>query len=208
MHVGIMGGSGFVGQGLLQQLQTTSWQVTSFSCSGNRHVPLALQDSVQFVQTDFIHDKNWQPWMQQCDWLIDLVGIFSERPRQNLTYQQATFMPAKVVADFLKTQQLTPQIIYVSANWAPSFMGKYLFYKDKTALYWQQQLGSVVRIVYPNLIYSPQQKRNRWFARSWSLIQWLPQVQFFKPMTLADFSQNLQLIMQDQPSFLLQRRHN
>lgn len=203
MQVGIMGGSGYLGQQVLIQLQQhPTWKLISFSRHGQQNLPPDIQRMAHFVSTDFLHDNQWQPYLKQCDWVIDLVGILREQPRKKITYQTATFAPAQIVTDYIVQQQLTTKMLYVAANWAPWGLKKYLFYKDQTAHYIQQQLQQQAVIVYPNLIYD----RKR--LTSWGLAQLLRLGYFpaIAPMTRGAFSQEVDKILQNQVSFLQQRR--
>ncbi|MEN2369282.1 NAD-dependent epimerase/dehydratase family protein [Leuconostoc lactis] len=118
----IAGGTGFVGQGIIQQLDPTQYDVHSLS----RHVhqPTADDKTIYHV-IDLSDTPNLSAIIQDADWVIDAVGILLPNPIKKQNYQNSSYMPAKYLIDALLTAPNT-KLLFISANGGPFFMAPYL----------------------------------------------------------------------------------
>ena len=73
MKVVIVGGTGFVGQGILQVLvKDKTLELYSLSRGGKRPDSVA---GVIYQRVDLERPNAWQTLLKEADWVIDCVGI-------------------------------------------------------------------------------------------------------------------------------------
>ena len=122
----IAGGTGFVGQGIIQQLDPTQYDVHSLS----RHVyhPHA-NDKTTYHVVDLSNTPSVLAIIQDADWVIDAVGILFPNPIKKQNYQNSSYAPAKYLIDALISAPRA-KLLFISANGGPFFMAPYLKAKE------------------------------------------------------------------------------
>ncbi|UQS84236.1 NAD-dependent epimerase/dehydratase family protein [Bombilactobacillus thymidiniphilus] len=206
MQIAIMGGSGYVGQALLAKLvMIPNYDVVSLSRSGGDKVQQLWKKQVTFIKTDFVHDQNWQSAIQSADWVIDLVGILHEHTRQQITYYNASFLPAQKVIDYLAEHHSSAKFVFMAANWVPRSMNKYLFYKEKVIIYARKKLPQQTIVLYPNLIYDRKRKSSWLLAQLLKVINRFSNVRLY-PDQLTKLTDEIVQIIAGKPSYLTAKR--
>nr|WP_243465371.1 NAD-dependent epimerase/dehydratase family protein [Oenococcus oeni] len=85
MKIVVFGGSGFIGQKLLEILVERGHDIISVSRHGR---PDSLTekwaDKITWVSSDILNDHEWQKYVKDADWIIDSVGILFENPKKIL----------------------------------------------------------------------------------------------------------------------------
>lgn len=94
----IAGGTGFVGQGIIQQLDPTQYDVHSLS----RHVYHPhTNDKTTYHVVDLSDTPSVLAIIQDADWVIDAVGILFPNPIKKQNYHNSSYAPAKYLIDAL-----------------------------------------------------------------------------------------------------------
>lgn len=155
MKIVIVGGSGFVGQGLLAELsQQTDVELVSVSRSGRpANLTAAWAEQVEWLAADILKDGPWQPIVAQSDWVIDAVGILLENRAKNRTYARLSVAPAQKIIDVIQKQQSSARFLFVSANAVPFFMKGYLQAKLTVEALLQAKLPDQHVVIYPGIVY-------------------------------------------------------
>lgn len=85
-RIGIIGGSGFIGQALLRQLSQAGHEIIVYSRHPERHRDLPLFPGVTLRPLDPRQPQQWGPALQGCEALIYLVGILHDHPHPERTF--------------------------------------------------------------------------------------------------------------------------
>mgnify|MGYP000239728055 CR=1 FL=1 len=212
MQVVVMGGSGFVGQGILAYLaRRQDMKLISLSRGGEprRHTQ-AWMTKVEWLKSDITQDKHWQPAVATADWVIDAVGILFENPRRGQTYQNASVQPAKRVIDFIADRRLPTHFLFISANQAPFFLKRYLAAKLIVEHDLKRMLPDRSVCVYPNIIYDRARLYSYIPAVLLNLAGRFPvasgHLQSYRPISRRHFSREIGRILMRQKSPLTKRR--
>ncbi|WP_010000676.1 SDR family oxidoreductase [Leuconostoc lactis] len=171
----IAGGTGFVGQGIIQQLDPTQYDVHSLS----RHVhqPTADDKTIYHV-IDLSDTPNLSAIIQDADWVIDAVGILLPNPIKKQNYQNSSYMPAKYLIDALLTAPNT-KLLFISANGGPFFMAPYLKAKRAVETRMRTLLPERTYIVYPGIIFDKTRLSSYFPGR---ILSRLGGIQYFKKL--------------------------
>lgn len=110
----IVGGSGFIGQGILREGVKTNNQFISVSKSGNKHVSTDLKQHTQitWLASDIFSDNKWLSFLPKVDTVINLVGILSA---SNEKMYHLNVEANQIILDQLQNYPKI-QFIYLSAS--------------------------------------------------------------------------------------------
>ncbi|ADG40609.1 MULTISPECIES: NAD(P)-dependent oxidoreductase [Leuconostoc] len=145
----IVGGTGFVGQGLIKHLSPELFDVHSIS----RHVfSPNNQDTTTYHAVDLSDPTQWRAIVSDADWVIDAVGILFPNPLKHQSYQKNSVSPAKQIIDVL-LEEKRPNFLFVSANTGPFFMKPYLNAKSIVEQMAATKLSQRAFMVYPGIIF-------------------------------------------------------
>ncbi len=195
----IAGGTGFVGQGIIQELPTASYDVHSLS----RH-PFKPQpdDQTHYHVVDLSRPSTWQNIVADADWVIDAVGILLPNVNQGRTYQNSTIQPARDLLAVL-IDRPKPNFLYISANTAPFFMRSYLATKRQVEAECQATLPGRTYIVYPGFIFDSARPSSYLPGLILSKLTWFPYVRHLRPISRTHFAKEIKSILAGSHSTLL-----
>ncbi|GAB2024952.1 NAD-dependent epimerase/dehydratase family protein [Lactovum odontotermitis] len=162
MKIVIFGGSGFVGEGLVQRFGLDKANEI-FVISRQRQNKYKSLENVQWIKSDLMKDTLWQSVTRQADWVIDCIGILLEKKGQ--TYQNSSVAPAKQIIHFLASlpAETRPKFLFVSTKKMPWFFNGYLQAKFQVEAEMRRDLPDSSIAVFPSLIYDK--------SRKWKLLQ-------------------------------------
>lgn len=198
IKVVIAGGTGFVGQGIIQLLSPEKFEIHSLS----RHDYVSRPtDKTIYHVVDLANSSDLHNIIADADWVIDAVGILLPNPIKGVTYRNSSYEPAKYLIDQL-IKQTNANFLFVSANSDPFFMKPYLNAKRAVEKLMNQSLSGRAYIVYPGIIYD--KSRLSSFIPG-ILLSHLVKVPYFKklrPISRQSFSLEIQRILNGQHSHL------
>lgn len=112
IKVVIAGGTGFVGQGIIQLLSPDKFEAHSLSRHKYKSHPT---DKTIYHVVNLSNSAELQHIIADADWVIDAVGILLPNPIKDITYRNSSYEPAKQLIDQLINQLLIfylfPQIM-------------------------------------------------------------------------------------------------
>jgi NADH dehydrogenase len=98
LRIGILGGTGFVGQRLCLRLAAAGHDLWVWSRRRERHRELLVLPTAQVVEADVHNPAVLQREFEGLDAVINLVGILNEKGRDGSGFERAhAELPAKVV---------------------------------------------------------------------------------------------------------------
>ena len=160
LKVVLIGGSGFVGQGILDQLAfAPHCEILSISRSGGNPVLKKRYPRCQWLKIDLQKQSvDWNQLLEQADWVVDLLGVLLAKDQK--TYQKLTLTPLLPLVAAVKRNQRT-KLLFVSAKTVPRALKNYLTVKRQTEHLLKRKLGKRAVILYPSLIYQ-RQRQSTW----------------------------------------------
>lgn len=197
----IVGGTGFVGQGIISELNSELFDIHSFSRHGATETSnrKATYHSVNLSKLD-----EWESFIHDADWIIDAVGILLPNPLKNQTYENSSLKPAQQIIDVL-VKETRPKFLFISANAGPFFMKPYLKAKRSVEDYMQENISGRSFVVYPGIIYDKARKSSYYPAIALTYLSSISYFKKFRPIKRSDFSKNIQKILNGKPSSLQQK---
>lgn len=111
----LFGGSGFLGQSLLEQLASQDVKVYAVTRKLTGDLLQKKTKSIEWIEADLYQPSEWNYLLEDIDVVIDLVGIVREDLEKGLTYQHVIFEAAKTIADAMEDLK-DKTFIYVSTN--------------------------------------------------------------------------------------------
>ncbi|OTN88532.1 hypothetical protein A5819_001013 [Enterococcus sp. 7E2_DIV0204] len=152
INITIFGGSGFIGQKLIEELTNRGHDLTSISRHGKpTDLSSSWSEKVHWVRSDILNDTNWHKAIQQADWVIDTIGILFEHPRKGITYDRFILSPVQLILDYLSTHNPTAHFLFISANSAPFPLRNYMNAKLQAEQLIKASSLQYV-IIYPSLV--------------------------------------------------------
>ncbi len=161
----VMGGTGFIGTGILKQLQRAGspvYELVSISKSGGNvhdHLP-----NVRYLAADLMQAGAWQREVQSADWLINCIGILFPNPIKKTSYEQNSLLPGLRIIDAIKSSNT--KLIFLNMNSAPFFLNNYAKTKNVIAEYAERQLNSRAINIYPGLVYDKSRNNTYYIGKS------------------------------------------
>ncbi|WP_281165571.1 NAD(P)H-binding protein [Liquorilactobacillus sicerae] len=204
----LLGGSGFVGQGILDQLaKDPQFKITSISRSGG-----SLQLKEKFPQVNWLKidlqkkTPKWAEIIADQDWVVDLLGVLVAKNQQ--VYQQLTIKPILPLIAAIKENQ-SVKMLFVSAKTAPRLLKNYLVTKRETEKLLRSQLKTRAVFLYPSLIYHPQRQSTWILAQLLLFGQHLPLIgrhlTKWQPLSRQQFALEVKNVLLGGRSQLLQK---
>lgn len=202
-HIIVLGGTGFVGTGILQELSKNSaYTLTSISKTGGD--PQKHLAGVHYEAANLTKKGAWQTEIARADWVIDCVGILRPSRKKKTSYEQNSLLPALQAIDAIKDSKTS--FLFINANAAP--IPEYMAFKHAVADYADQQLGSRAHNVYPGLVYGPERKSTYWLGKTLAWLIHSAHLTFLKsyrPISRTALSNEVVRIIKGGPSTLTKR---
>lgn len=206
MKITIMGGTGYIGQGILSVLMQnkSQYELISLSRSGAKN-HLNLVESVTYLAVDLTEPGDWQTVIGSSDLVIDCVGIFLPSKKKNTSYEKNSIAPAKTVIDELAVKTKQTKFIFIAANNAPWILNNYMKAKEEVIAYGVKKLDNRFVAVYPGMVYDRQRLFNfipgiiLHVAINGLHLNFLKK---YRPIKRQTFNQEILRIINNQPSDL------
>lgn len=194
MIITVVGGTGFVGSGILLELsQFDDFELFSISRSGAPINHDALAD-VHWVKGDVTQPGDWQAAIAKSDWVIDCVGILFPNPLAKTSYWQNSILPAESLINLIHRQNLVPnhstdtRFLFISANYAPFFMAAYIRAKLEVEKDMANLLPDKSIAIYPGVItdkHKPLTRLLRGLTQAATLSTYFKRLRFIPRETVA-----------------------
>lgn len=213
MKIVIFGGSGFVGQGIVNQLaQDKSKQITIISRSKqNKNYE---KNNITWFVSDISNDTNWQTVVNEADWVIDCIGILLPNPLKNQSYYSASTKPAEIIINYLASlKENQPRFLFVSAKKIPWPMVGYANSKATIEDAIHTKLPATKStIIYPTIIYDKSRNYSLWLAKLVHLTAPIPLVKKitknYQPINRKLLVKQIEQVINEKPSFITTRSYN
>lgn len=201
----VVGGTGFVGQGILSALNNKGFELHSLSRHQFR--PTNVTDQVTYHVADLNKAGEWQDLLKEADWVVDAVGIFLPNPFKHINYQNSSVQPAQRLLDVLATTHQT-KFLFVSANATPFFLNAYLRAKLSVEHSAKALLNDRAYNVYPGIVYDKSRIYSYIPAIILVTLQHIPGLKFlqrYRPISRKTFAIEVENILNGKESALLKR---
>lgn len=157
MRVFITGGTGYVGQAIVNACAAAGHQVQLLVRPGSEHkLPQSIRESanVAFMYGDVLQASTLAAAMQDCDAVIHLVGIIREFPRRGITFDKLHIEAARNVVQTAESLGIK-RYIHMSALGAR--IGSHSGYSHSKGVAEQIVTGSSLAwtIFRPSVIFGP-----------------------------------------------------
>lgn len=149
----IFGGSGFLGQQIIQQGIKQGHHFISVSRSGNQHVAsqLKFHPQVTWVEEDILLHNQWEQYLPHIHGVINLIGLLKENPNKKRTYDTYITHPNHVIVQALKKYPSIPYVFLSAYGTGPFISQQYLLNKRHAELEIKQELNHYT-ILRPGMI--------------------------------------------------------
>ncbi|MFT8824588.1 MAG: Fe-S-binding domain-containing protein [Liquorilactobacillus mali] len=152
MKIVLLGGSGYVGKGIIQELSSyDDMELVSMSRHGGTEEDKKRWPKVSWKSVDLGRPETWQEEVADADWVVDLIGVLFAKNYNE--YYKKTVEPVMSVIKFVEEKVKDTKFLFVSANYAPLGMGAYMKAKLVLEDELKKRLGTRAVFVYPGLIY-------------------------------------------------------
>ncbi|MFT8674154.1 MAG: NAD-dependent epimerase/dehydratase family protein [Leuconostoc mesenteroides] len=201
----VVGGTGFVGQGVLSALNNKNFELHSLS--RHRFIPSDATDQVTYHAADLNKPGEWQDLLREADWVVDAVGILLPNPFKHINYQNSSVQPAQRLLDVLATTHQT-KFLFVSANVTPFFLNAYLRAKLTVEHSAKALLNDRAYNVYPGIVYDKSRIYSYIPAIILVTLQRIPGLKFlqrYRPVSRKTFAIEVENILNGKESALLKR---
>ncbi|MGL5887249.1 MAG: NAD-dependent epimerase/dehydratase family protein [Leuconostoc suionicum] len=201
----VVGGTGFVGQGILSALNNKGFELHSLSRHQFR--PTNVTDQVTYHVADLNKAGEWQDLLKEADWVVDAVGILLPNPFKHINYQNSSVQPAQRLLDVLATTHQT-KFLFVSANATPFFLNAYLRAKLSVEHSAKALLNDRAYNVYPGIVYDKSRIYSYIPAIILVTLQHIPGLKFlqrYRPISRKTFAIEVENILNGKESALLKR---
>ena len=201
----VVGGTGFVGQGILSVLNNKDFELHSLS--RHQFIPNDATDQVTYHAADLNKPGEWQDLLREADWVVDAVGILLPNPFKHINYQNSSVQPAQRLLDVLATTHQT-KFLFVSANATPFFLNAYLRAKLTVEHSAKALLNDRAYNVYPGIVYDKSRIYSYIPAIILVTLQRIPGLKFlqrYRPVRRKTFAIEVENILNGKESALLKR---
>ncbi|MBZ1529132.1 NAD-dependent epimerase/dehydratase family protein [Leuconostoc mesenteroides] len=201
----VVGGTGFVGQGILSVLNNKDFELHSLS--RHQFIPTDATDQVTYHAADLNKPGEWQDLLREADWVVDAVGILLPNPFKHINYQNSSVQPAQRLLDVLATTHQT-KFLFVSANATPFFLNAYLRAKLTVEHSAKALLNDRAYNVYPGIVYDKSRIYSYIPAIILVTLQRIPGLKFlqrYRPVRRKTFAIEVENILNGKESALLKR---
>ncbi len=114
MNITFLGGTGFVGSNLVNQLSNTENNITILTRSREKNKNMLVYPKVKLVQTDVHNADELTKHTKNSDVLINLIGILNEKGHSGKGFKKAHSDFARIVLNVCKTNDIK-RILHISA---------------------------------------------------------------------------------------------
>ncbi|MDC2806462.1 NAD-dependent epimerase/dehydratase family protein [Leuconostoc suionicum] len=201
----VVGGTGFVGRGILSALNNKGFELHSLSRHQFR--PTNVTDQVTYHVADLNKAGEWQDLLKEADWVVDAVGILLPNPFKHINYQNSSVQPAQRLLEVLATTHQT-KFLFVSANATPFFLNAYLRAKLSVEHSAKALLNDRAYNVYPGIVYDKSRIYSYIPAIILVTLQHIPGLKFlqrYRPISRKTFAIEVENILNGKESALLKR---
>ncbi|BAX73084.1 NAD-dependent epimerase/dehydratase family protein [Leuconostoc mesenteroides] len=201
----VVGGTGFVGQGILSALNNKDFELHSLS--RHQFIPTDATDQVTYHAADLNKPGEWQDLLREADWVVDAVGILLPNPFKHINYQNSSVQPAQRLLDVLATTHQT-KFLFVSANATPFFLNAYLRAKLSVEHSAKALLNDRAYNVYPGIVYDKSRIYSYIPAIILVTLQRISGLKFlqrYRPVSRKTFAIEVENILNGKESALLKR---
>ncbi|MGB5441827.1 MAG: complex I NDUFA9 subunit family protein [Gammaproteobacteria bacterium] len=170
----IIGGTGFVGQHLVNRLTHYGYKVRVLTRHRERHRSLIVNPDVTLIEADVYNSDTLAENLSACDAVINLVGILNESGKKGAGFERAHVeLPRRILAAALATG--VRRLLHMSALNADAGETDSLYLKTKGAgedlLHAAAAEGLVVTSYRPSVIFG---QGDSFFNRFASLLKFSP----------------------------------
>ncbi len=175
-HLGVLGGTGFVGRALCARLVAQGHRVRVLTRDAKAHADMAQGEKLALVEGDTQSFDFLAEQLAECDVAINLIGILNERGHSGREFRA---LHAELPRTFARAcrQAGVGRVLHMSALGAQagSAPSRYLRSKGEGANALQVELGSKIpwTIFCPSVIFGPGDSFTNRFA---SLLRFMPGV--------------------------------
>ena len=199
----LLGGTGFVGKVLANQLSQSGYEVRIITRHREQHrESLILLPNIELVQADVYNKHHLLTCFQDCDAIINLIGILNEKGRSGDGFYKAHVEIVDLVIETCRTLGIQ-RILQMSALNADKENGPshYLKTKGLAEYHLFQQQDMKVTSYRPSVIFG---KHDSFFNRFATLLQSIP---MFFPLACphAKFSP---VLVNDVTNFMVKTLNN
>lgn len=202
----LLGGTGFVGRHLIQELTTSGYQLRVLTRRRERHRDLLVLPNLALVEAD-IHDAHaLTEQFSGCGAVINLVGILNEKGRNGSGFRRAHIeLPRRIVQACLATG--VTRLLHMSALNADAQEGRSHYLRSKGT---GEALVHGVRGLHttsfrPSVIFGPE---DSFFNRFAMLLKFSPLIfplacpqSRFAPVYVGDVAKSFALALNEIASF-------
>ncbi len=202
----ILGGTGFVGRRLIQELTASGYKLRVLTRRRERHRDLLVLPNLTLVEAD-IHDaRALAEQFAGCDAVINLVGILNEKGRDGSGFRRVHVeLPRKIIQACLATG--VTRLLHMSALNADAQMGRshYLRSKGLGEELVHAAQGLHTTSFRPSVIFGPE---DSFFNRFAALLKFSPLIfplacpqARFAPVYIGDVAKSFALALNEMASF-------
>jgi NADH dehydrogenase len=131
----VLGGTGFLGSHLCAELVGRGHHVKVITRQRERHRDLLVLPSLDLIQADIHNENDLKQHFENCDAVINLVGILNEKGHDGSGFKVAHVDLARKVITMCSTQRV-PRLLHMSAlNASPDEKSFYLRTKGEAENY-------------------------------------------------------------------------
>lgn len=131
----VLGGTGFLGSHLCAELVGRGHHVKVLTRQRERHRDLLVLPSLELIQADIHNENDLKQHFENCDAVINLVGILNEKGHDGSGFKVAHVDLARKVITMCSTQRV-PRLLHMSAlNASPDEKSFYLRTKGEAENY-------------------------------------------------------------------------
>lgn len=153
--IAILGGGGFVGRHLVNELSRRHYRTRVLTRRAARHREVLVYPECEVVELDVHDSAALESGLSGCDAAVNLVGILNQRPRAGVTFERVhAELPAALAETCLKLG--INRLLHMSAlNAGPDGASEYLKSKGRgeAAVHEAASRGLRVTSFRPSVIY-------------------------------------------------------
>ncbi len=158
LSICVLGGSGFVGSHLCAELVNHGHNVKILTKRREQHRELLVLPSLQITEADIHDESQLRTHFQNCDVVINLVGILNEKGRSGKGFHMAHVELARKVITSCTSCNI-PRLLHMSAlNASPDGKSFYLRTKGEAENYVHTFAANKIAVTSfrPSVIFGPE----------------------------------------------------